>query len=193
MTISPVSDSGTPPPLPRKPRSRTKITTAVTVAAAALLAVVAFASGSSSDVASAAAPDAVVNSFSGEVPATASTPTWQFITGTVTESFASTVSRGVITGSVIFASNNGAVVSGRLGVCYQIAGGPISNANWENINFTAPIGQWVTQTVSGTAVPAAAGNFAVGLCVYTTSANLIYSTAFGAGAGTVIVVENSGP
>jgi hypothetical protein len=158
-----------------------------------LLAVVAFASGASSGIASAAAPNALVNAFSGEVPATASTPNWQFITGTVTEAFTSTVSRSVITGSVIFASTNGAVVSGRLGVCYQTAGGPVTNANWENINFTAPVGQWVTQTVSGTAVPAAVGNFTVGLCVYATSANLSYSTAFGAGAGTVIVEESAGP
>jgi hypothetical protein len=194
MTTSPVPDSGTSQLLYRKPLRRTKITTTiVTIAAAGLLAVLAVASGSSSDVASASTPDVLVNSFSGESAVASGTSAWQWITGTDSESFASAASRGVITGSVVLGSSNGAAVSGRLGVCYQAAGGAISNANWEIINFTAPAGQWVTQTVSGTAVPSAAGTFTVGLCAYNTSANLTYSTAFGAGAGTVIVAINSGP
>jgi hypothetical protein len=193
MTTSPVPDSGTPRPLYRKPLRRTKITaTVVTVAAAVLLAVLAFASGPSSGVASASTPDVLVNSFSGESAVASGSSTWQWITGTDSESFVSTA-RGVITGSVILGSSNGAAVSGRLGVCYQAAGGAISNANWEIINLTAPVGQWVTQTVSGTVVPPAAGTFTVGLCAYNTSANLTFSTVFGAGAGTVIVAVNSGP
>jgi hypothetical protein len=198
MTTSPVSDSGTPQPLCRKPLRRTRITTTVvTIAAVGLLAVMAFASGSSSGVARASTdvstPDVLVNSFSGEVTVAGGSSTWQWITGTDSESFASTASRGVITGSVVLGSSNGAAVSGRLGVCYKAASGAISNTNWEIINFTAPTGQWVTQTISGTVVPSAAGTFTVGLCAYDTSANLTYSTAFGAGAGTVIVAINSGP
>jgi hypothetical protein len=100
----------------------------------------------------------------------------------------------VITGSVILGSSNGTAVSGRLGVCYEAAsGGLIAVTNWEIIDFTAPSGQWATQAISGTIDPATAEAFKVGLCAYDTSANLTYNTAFGAGAGTVIVAVNSGP
>jgi|GEM_PF-3504109 len=194
MTASPVSDAGTPQSVSRKPPGRIRITrTVVAVAAAGLLAVLAFAFGSSSYVAGAAAPVTLVNSFSGEIAVPAGAG-WQWITQTDTENFADTTSRAVITGSVVLGSANGAAVSGRLGVCYQAAaGGVIANTNWEIINFTAPVGQWVTQTVSGTVVPAAIGAFKVGLCAYGTSANLTYSAAFGAGAGTAIVAIDSGP
>jgi hypothetical protein len=163
----------------------------VTVAAAGLLGVLAFAYGSSS--ADASTPDVLVNSFSGENSVPSGSSTWQWITGTDSESFANATSRGVITGSVVLGSSNGAAISGRLGVCYKSASGAISNQNWEIINLTAPAGQWVTQTVSGTVVPSVAGTFTVGLCAFDTSANLTYSTAFGAGAGTVTVAVNSGP
>jgi|SRR5581483_1808369 len=195
MTASPVSDSGTPQPLYRRSLGRTTITKAiVTAAAAGLLTVSAFAFGSSSGIARASTPDILVNSFSGENSITSGSSTWQWITGTDTESFANTSSRSVITGSVILGSSTGAAVSGRLGVCYQAAsGGLIANTNWEIIDFTAPVGQWVTQTISGTIVPSTAESFKVGLCAFDTSANLTYNTGFGAAAGTAIVAINSGP
>jgi hypothetical protein len=195
MTTSPVSDSGTPSPLCRRPLWRTRITkTIVTVAAVGVLTVSAFAFGSSSGVARAANPDTLVNSFSGENSITSGSTTWQWITGTDSEFFANTTSRSVITGSVILGSSTGAAVSGQLGVCYQDpSGGLIAVMNWELIDFTAPAGQWVTQTFSGTIDPSTAETFKVGLCAYDTSANLTYNTAFGAGAGTVIVAINSGP
>jgi len=166
----------------------------VTVAAAGLLTVAAFAFGSSSGVARASSPDTLVNSFSGEDAIASGSGAWQWITGTDTESFANTTSRSVITGSVILGSSTGAAVSGRLGVCYEAAsGGLVAVKNWELIDFTAPAGQWVTQTISGTIAPSTAESFEVGLCAYDTSANLTYNTGFGAGAGTVIVAINSGP
>jgi hypothetical protein len=178
----------------RKPLRRARITTTVVaVAAAALLASLALASGSSPGIARAATTaDVLVNSFSGEVAITSGSSTWQWIAGTDSETFG-TASRGVITGSVVLGSSTGAAVSGRLGVCYKSATGSITNTNWEVINFTAPVGEWVTQTVSGTVVPGVAGTFTVGLCAYDMSANVTYSAAFGAGAGTVIVAVNSGP
>jgi hypothetical protein len=171
--------------------------TVLAVATAGMLAVLAFASGPSSAVArastAATTPDVLVNSFSGENAVASGSLSWHWITGTVSESFANSTSRGLITGSVALGSSTGAAVSGRLGVCYQASGGTISNTNWEVINLTAPVGTWVTQTVSGTVIPAAAGTFLVGLCAYDTSANLTYSTTFGAGAGSVMVAVNSGP
>jgi len=164
------------------------------VAAAGLLTVSAFAFGSSSGVARASTPDTLVNSFSGENTITSGSTSWQWITGTATESFANTTSRSVITGSVILGSSTGAAVSGRLGVCYEAAsGGLIADTNWELIDFTAPAGQWVTQTISGTIDPSTEETFKLGLCAYDTSANLTYNTEFGAAAGTVIVAINSGP
>jgi hypothetical protein len=194
MTTSPVSDSGTPPPLYRRPR-RTKITkTIMTVAAAGLLTVSAFAFGSSSGVARASSPDTLVNSFSGENAIPSGVGSWEWITGSTSEFFANTTSRSVITGSVILGSSTGAAVSGQLGVCYQDpSGGVIAVTNWELIDFTAPAGQWVTQTISGTIDPSTVETFKLGLCAYDTSANLTYNTGFGAGAGTVIVAINSGP
>ncbi len=168
-------------------------TAIVAVAAAGLLASLAFASGSSPGIARAASTaDVLVNSFSGELAIDSGSDTWQWIAGTDSETFGA-ASRGVITGSVVLGSSTGAAVSGRLGVCYKSATGAISNTNWEIINFTAAVGEWVTQTVSGTANPGVAGTYTVGLCAYDTSANLTYSAAFGAGAGTVIVAVNSGP
>ena len=195
MTTSPVPDSGTPQPSCRRPLRRTNITkTIVTVAAAGLLTVSAFAFGSSSGIARAATPETLVNSFSGENSITSGTTSWQWITGTDTESFANTTSRSVVTGTVILGSSTGAAVSGRIGVCYQAAsGGLIANTNWEVIDFTAPVGQWVTQTISGTIVPSTAETFKVGLCAYDTSANLTYNTGFGAASGTAIVAIDSGP
>ncbi|HEY1627386.1 MAG TPA: hypothetical protein VGG16_26695 [Streptosporangiaceae bacterium] len=168
----------------------------MTLAAAGLLAALAFTAGSSTGVARAAtlvAPVTLVNSFSGETAIPPTVLAWQWISGMDSENFSDPSSRGVITGSVVLGSTNGAAVSGRLGVCYKSASGAITNTNWEIINFTAPAGQWVTQTVSGTAVPGAVGVYTVGLCAYDTSANLAYSAAFGAGAGTVIVAIDSGP
>jgi hypothetical protein len=186
---NPVSDSAAPRSLPKRSRRTGLTTTIAGVAAAGLIAVLAFASGSSS--AAADPPTTLVNSFSGENSVTAGALNWQFITGTVTETFAAT-SRSVVTGSVVLGSSNTSAVSGRLGVCYKSASGVVTNVNWEVIDLTAPSGQWVTQTVSGMANPAAAGSFAVGLCAYDTSANLTYNTGFGAGAGTVTVGVNAG-
>jgi hypothetical protein len=165
----------------------------MTVAVVGLLTVSAFAFGSSSGVAKAADPDTLVDSFSGENSITSGSSTWQWITGTDDESFPNTTTRSVVTGTVILGSSTGAAVSGRLGVCYEAAsGGLIADTNWEIVDFTAPAGQWVTQTISGTIDPATAENFDVGLCAYDTSANLTYNTGFGAAAGTVIVAINSG-
>jgi hypothetical protein len=103
----------------------------------------------------------------------------------------------VVTGSATFGSSNGQVVGGKLGVCYQpAAGGTILFGNWALIDFTAPVGQWVTQTFSGTILPGtngyAAGSYKVGLCISGASANLTYNLATGSMSGTAIVAVNSG-
>lgn len=196
MPSTPAAESETASTFARKPARRTGIVIMVTAAmAAGLLAVAAFTSGSLSPPAMASGiVVTAVNSFSGESSASSGTTSWQWITGTATEVWPNNTARGIATGSVVLGSSDGLAVSGRLGVCYQTSsGGVITAQNWEIINFTAPAGQWVTQTVSGAIVLGTPATYLIGLCVYNTSANLTFSTASGSGSGTVMVAGQSGP
>jgi hypothetical protein len=182
---------------------RHHLATALVIAAAGigLLATPALAGPSSTTVKSAGAlvsPDVYINYFYGENAATSGSSAWQWLGGTASESFPNTTSRAVVTGSATFGSSNGLAVSGQLGVCYQpAAGGTILFGNWALIDFTAPAGQWVTQTFSGTILPGtngyAAGTYKVGLCISQASANLTYNLTNGSLAGTATVAVNSGP
>jgi hypothetical protein len=192
--------------LQRKPATRrTKITMAVAgAAAAALLASPAFAAGTAppakASAVSAGTPEVHINYFYSEVAPPNGVNAWQWLGGPTFghpgEQFPNVTSRAVVTGTATFGSSDGQAVSGQLGVCYQpAAGGPIMFGNWEALNFTAPAGHWVTQTVSGTILPGPngfpPGRYAVGLCISQTSANLVYDAASAALNGDVIVATNS--
>jgi hypothetical protein len=184
---------------------RFKITAAVVGAAAAvaLLAGPALAAEQSPAApasTAATSPTVHINYMYSEVAPANGVDTWQWLGGSTfghpSEEFANTSSRAVVTGTATFGSSNGAEVSGMLGVCYQpAAGGTIMFGNWESLDFTAPAGQWVTQTISGTILPGAngfaAGKYAVGLCVSQTSANLVYDAISPALQGSVIVANNA--
>jgi hypothetical protein len=184
---------------------RFKITAAVVGAAAAvaLLAGPALAAEQSPAArasTAATSPTVHINYFYSEVAPTNGVTTWQWLGGSTfghpSEQFANTSSRAVVTGTATFGSSNGAEVGGMLGVCYQpAAGGTIQFGNWESLDFTAPAGQWVTQTVSGTILPGAngfaPGKYAVGLCVSQTSTNLVYDAISSALQGSVIVANNA--
>jgi len=176
---------------------RLAIPATIAAGAVVLLAVPTFASGSSpaSSAKSSAATAVHIDYFYGETTATSGSSAWQWITNPDSESFSSTTSRGIVTGTATLGSSNGAAVSGELGVCYQSSSGAMNFGNYELITFTAPAGTWVPQTVSGTIIPAntgqAPGTFKVGLCVQDTSSNLTYDTAYGALTGDVLVAETS--
>lgn len=175
------------------------------VAAAAAIAAVAIPASASpaqtSRPASAAVtpvfPPTLVNYFFGEVNPPNGSTTWEWASATASENFANSTSRAVVTGNIALGSSNGLTVSGQLGVCYQSGTGPITFGNWKLLNFTAPAGQWVSQSFSGTILPGAngfaPGVYKVGLCVNQTSANLVYDQAVGSTSGDVIVAEDSGP
>ncbi len=142
-------------------------------------------------------PPTLVNYFFGELSPASGVAAWQWASSTVSENFANTTSRAVVTGNITLASSNGLAVTGQLGVCYQSGTGAINFGNWELINFTEPAGHWINQAFSGTILPGAngfaPGAYKIGLCVSQTGANLVYDTAFGAASGDVIVAEDSGP
>jgi hypothetical protein len=185
-------------------RLKWKIVLSLAAAAAAAIAAVAIPASASYSPASGNGtaqtpvfPPTLVNYFFGEVNPPNGSPTWEWASATDSENFANTTSRAVVTGNIALGSSNGLAVSGQLGVCYQLGTGPIIFGNWKLLNFTAPVGQWVSEVFSGTILPGPngfpAGTYTVGLCVEGTSANLVYDTAYGSTAGTVIVAEDSGP
>jgi len=167
----------------------------VVAAAAGATAIPSFAA-SSTNAASSTPPDHI-DYFFGDATATAGLSTWQFIGGTTSVDFPSATSRGVVTGTDTFGSSNGTAVSGNLGVCYELVGsGVIYFGNYEALTFTAPVGQWVTQTMSGTIIPSNVGDppgtYQLGLCVQDTSSNLTYDPA-AESTGTALVANVSGP
>jgi len=186
---------------------RAGIVTAAMLAAAAAAAIATVAipasasspSPASSTIAASTAvfPPTLVNYFFGATNPASGSANWEWATTTTSENFANSTSRAVVTGNITVGSSNGLAVSGQMGVCYQQGNGPIMFGNWKLLNFSAPPGQWVSQTFSGTILPGQngypAGNYNVGMCVAQTSANLVYDTAYGSAAGTVIVAEDSGP
>jgi hypothetical protein len=181
----------------------TAVVTLAAAAAAALTAVAIPASASSAPAAGQVAnttpvfPPTLVNYFFGETNPPNGAPNWEWASATDNENFANATSRAVVTGNIALGSSNGLAVSGQLGVCYQQGTGPIMFGNWKLLNFTAPAGQWVSETFSGTILPGPngfpAGVYKVGLCVLQTSSNLVYDQAIGSTAGTVIVAEDSAP
>jgi hypothetical protein len=185
--------------------ARAVLTAAVTLAAAAAAALTAVAipaSASSAPASSQVAntpvfPPTLVNYFFGEVNPPNGSPTWEWASATDNENFANATSRAVVTGQIALGSSNGLAVSGQLGVCYQQGAGPITFGNWKLLNFTAPVGQWVSESFSGTILPGPngfpAGVYKVGLCVEQTSANLVFDQTYGSTSGDVIVAEDSGP
>lgn len=189
-----------------KYRARAALATAAMLAAAAAAAIAAVAipaSGSSALASSQIAantpvfPPTLVNYFFGEVNPPNGSATWEWASATDSENFANATSRAVVTGQIALGSSNGLAVSGQLGVCYQQGTGPILFGNWKLLNFTAPVGQWSSQSFSGTILPGpngfAPGTYTLGLCVEDTSANLVYDQAYGSTSGDVIVAEDSGP
>jgi hypothetical protein len=176
----------------------------LTAAAAAAIAAVAIPASASSSPASgkitaavAVFPPTLVNYFFGELNPPNGAANWEWASSTVSENFANATSRAVVSGNITLGSNNGLAVSGQLGVCYQQGAGPIRFGNWELLNFTAPAGQWVSQSISGTILPGPngfpAGIYKVGLCVEQTSPNLVYDAVAAGATGDVIVAEDSGP
>ncbi len=174
--------------------SKTAGVVAVAAATAGLLSATAFAQGTPAPTNN---PDVRINYFFNAVAVPNGQTHWQWITNPRSEPFANSTFARDLTGTVDLGSSNGEAVTGELGVCYQSGNGPIRFGNWQLIDFTAPAGQWVEQTVSGTILPGAnnlpSGTYKVGLCVYRTSQNLVYDTTWGALTGTVIVAEDSGP
>ncbi len=172
-------------------------------AAAAIAAVAIPASASSSPASSQITaatpvfPPTLVNYFFGEVSPPNGAATWEWASSTVSENFANATSRAIVSGNIALGSSNGLAVGGQLGVCYQQGTGPIMFGNWKLLNFTAPAGQWVSQSFTGTILPGAngfpAGVYKVGLCVNQTTPNLVYDQAAGSTSGDVIVAEDSGP
>jgi hypothetical protein len=186
--------------------ARAVLTTAAMLAAAAAASIAAVAIPASASSAPASRqitattpvfPPTLVNYFFGEVNPPNNSANWEWAGATDSENFANATSRAVVTGQIALGSSNGLAVSGQLGVCYQQGTGPIMFGNWKLLNFTAPAGQWVSQSFSGTILPGPngypAGTYTVGLCVEDTSANLVYDQAYGSTSGTVIVAEDSGP
>ena len=176
-----------------------KTTAVVALAAAALVSATAFAQATPAPTHNAAAtnvPDVRIGYFFNAIAVPNGDTQWQWLSNPVAELFANSTSRGIVTGTVGLGSSNGAAISGKLGVCYESGNVPIRFGNWQLMGFTAPPGQWVEQTISGTVLPGAnglpSGTYKVGLCVAATSQNLVYDTTWGALTGTVMVAESSG-
>jgi hypothetical protein len=185
--------------------ARAALATAATLAAVAAAAISAVAIPASASSAPASGqvtaapvfPPTLVNYFFGALNPASGSTTWEWASSTASENFANATSRAVVSGNLTLGSSNGLAVGGQLGVCYQQGTGPIMFGNWKLLNFTAPVGQWVSESFSGTILPGPngfpAGVYKVGLCVNQTTPNLVYDLASGSATGDVIVAEDSGP
>jgi hypothetical protein len=112
---------------------------------------------------------------SGVVSATNSsgqaTESWTFIR-TASETFANTKTAAEVTGTVDLASTDGNGISEFLGICYQPAGGTITDVSEVAPEFTAPAHSFFAQTVSGIVGNLTGGTYTIGLCQSQLTSNI---------------------
>jgi hypothetical protein len=90
-----------------------------------------------------------------------------------------------VTGSIDYASTNGALIESELAVCYAPEGGEIETVSDVFPEFEASAFSYFAQTVSGVVGNLPAGNYFVGVCTASESSNVSH----GANSGSIVFAE----
>ena len=105
------------------------------------------------------------------------------------EHFADARTAAEVTGSIDFASTDGAGIFAELGICYEPVGGStVTDVALVAPEFTAPTDSYFAQTVSGVVANLAPGDYLVGTCTQDESANVLH----GAGTVTLTLAQTAG-
>jgi hypothetical protein len=102
--------------------------------------------------------------------------------------FAGTNTAAQVTGSLDYASSNGAEIQSQLSVCYAPEGETAKTVSSVSPEFVAPAFSFFAQTVTGVVGNLAAGNYFVGVCTRSESSNVLH----GDNSGSIVFAETRG-